>query len=363
MTTKSLTEQSYLLGLSLIPGLGNVRIKLLLDHLGSPRQIWEMTDTQLRSLKLPSGVQESFIENRKKIDLAREMSLVITSNAFLITLLDAAYPKLLREIYDAPAVLYVRGKISPTSPKIGVVGTRLMTTYGHQLTQNLTQGLAAAGVTIVSGLARGVDSLAHRTTLTSGGETIAVLGSGLNKIYPPENKHLAEEIAELGAVISEYPLDLEASRGTFPARNRIISGLSLGVLVTEAGEDSGSLITANQALEQGRHVFSVPGPVNSRQSVGTNSLLKIGATLVTSAQDILDELNMEGVVATEMVEIKGANKVEEVLLSTLTSQPTHIDDLSKATKMPPGELGGALTVMVISGKISDLGGGYFARKG
>lgn len=363
MTTEQLTDQSYLLGLSLIPGLGNVRIKLLLEHLGSPSLIWKMTDTQIRSVKLPSGVQESFMENRKKIDLAREMSLVITSNASLITLLDENYPHLLREVYDAPAVLYVRGKLNPTSPKIGVVGTRLMTTYGHQLTQNLTQDLVGAGLTIVSGLARGVDSLAHRTTLSSGGETVAVLGSGLNKIYPPENKHLAEEIAELGAVISEYPLDLEASRGTFPARNRIISGLSLGVLVTEAGEDSGSLITANQALEQGRQVFSVPGPVNSRQSVGTNSLLKIGATLVTSAQDILDELNMEGVVATEMVEIKGANQVEDVLLRALTLEPTHIDDLTKATKIPPGELGGALTVMVISGKISDLGGGFFVRKG
>ncbi|HET7713376.1 MAG TPA: DNA-processing protein DprA, partial [Patescibacteria group bacterium] len=349
--------QEYLLGLSLIPDLGNVRIKLLLEHLGSPRLIWQMSEREVRALKLPSSVQNSFLENRKKIDLAREFDDVITNGVTLLTLSDDNYPPLLKEIYDPPAVLYIKGKLNPTSLKIGVVGTRLMTAYGHQLTQSLTQSLVASGLTIVSGLARGVDSLAHRSTLQSGGVTVAVLGSGLNRIYPAENKHLAEEITQKGAVISEYALNCEATRGTFPARNRIISGLCLGVLVTEAGEDSGSLITANAALEQGRHVFSVPGPINSRQSVGTNSLLKIGAKLVTGADDILEELNLEGVSAREMTPITGDTPDEVSVLNILSLEPFHIDDLARATKIPAGKLGGVLTVMVISGKVSDLGGG------
>src|SRR5581483_4159680 len=292
----------------------------------SPQEIWHLSEKHIRSLKLPKDVQDSLIINRKKIDLAREMAEIGAANIKIITIADDNYPPLLKEIYDPPTVLYIRGGMQPNSAKIAVVGTRLMTTYGHQVTETLTEGLIAAGLTVVSGLARGVDALSHRVSLRAGGQTIAVLGSGLNKIYPPENRSLAEEIATSGAVISEYHPDAEAGPGTFPARNRIISGLCLGVLVTEAGEDSGSLITANSALDQGRLVFSVPGPVNSKQSVGTNGLIKAGAKLVTDIQDLLEDLNMDQNISTrEMAPVKPANLVEEKILKELSTTPTHVD--------------------------------------
>lgn len=359
----SSTEDKYLLGLTLIPGLGSARIKLLLEHLGAAREVWTLTDQQIRTLSLPSEVRDSFIENRKKIDLAKQLQLVSTSKARLLTIEDPDYPPLLKEIYDPPMVLYIRGQLRPSSSKIAVVGARLMTTYGHQVTESLTADLVASGLTIVSGLARGVDAMAHRTTLLAGGQTIAVLGSGLNVIYPPENKHLAEEVGSQGAVISEFAIDSPPARGTFPSRNRIISGLSLGVLVTEAGEDSGSLITANVAAEQGRMVFSVPGPINSRQSQGTNNLIKLGAKAVTGVADILEELKISQTsVGAEMVEIVGATPSESKILSQLTLQPTHIDVLARGTNIPVSELGGLLTVMIISGKVADLGGSFYARK-
>ena len=357
-----ISSSAYLLGLSLIPGLGPARIKILQQHFPDPAEVWGLSEKSLRALKLPEGVASSILEYRKKIDLEGELAKLSKAAIKIITLLDDDYPPLLREIYDPPPVLYVRGNLRPLAPKIAVVGTRLMTVYGHQVTESLTRDLVGTGLTIVSGLARGVDAMAHRTALAAGGETIAVLGSGLNQVYPPENKHLAEEIAQQGAVISEYPPAVEAARGTFPARNRIISGLSLGVVVTEAGEDSGSLITANSAAEQGRLVFSVPGPVNSRQSAGANSLIKVGAKLVTSTEDILDELNLaEKIVPQEMVAIKPANSTEGKILETLTAEPTHFDDLVRTTKLPAGKLGSALTVMVISGKVADLGGNFYAR--
>ncbi len=356
-------EQKYLLGLTLVPGLGSARIKLLLEHLGTAREVWSLTDGQIRALSLPSDVRDSFIESRKKIDLAKQLDMVSASKASLLTIEDFGYPPLLKEIYDPPIVLYVRGVLSASSSKIAVVGARLMTTYGHQVTESLTTELVANGLTIVSGLARGVDSMAHRTALRSGGQTIAVLGSGLNFIYPPENKHLAEEASNQGALISEFPIDSPPARGTFPSRNRIISGLSLGVVITEAGEDSGSLITANVAAEQGRLVFSVPGPINSRQSQGTNNLIKLGAKLVTGVGDILEELKISQTsVGAEMVEIVGSNERETKILSQLSLQPIHIDVLAKATKFAVSELGAMLTVMIISGKVADLGGSFYARK-
>lgn len=267
-----------------------------------------MPDRAWRELKLPGNVKESITSNRKKIDLAKEIDSLGRSSISIVTISDSNYPKLLREIYDPPTVLYVRGHLDSNDLKIAVVGTRLMTVYGHQVTENLASELVAAGFTIVSGLARGVDALAHRAALQAGGQTIAVLGSGLNKVYPSENKFLADQIALSGAVSSEYAPESEPSLGTFPSRNRIIAGLSKGVLVTEAGEDSGSLITANLAAEYGRETFTVPGPITSRQSAGANNLAKIGAKVVTSAADITEEFDLSTLKTAEMVPVKGLNK-------------------------------------------------------
>ena len=357
-----MNDTKYLFGLSQIPGLGPVRIKALLQIIASPKNLWRLPQRNLDQIKLPRDVREAFTLVRDSFDLEAEYDKIIQSGITIIGLTDSTYPKLLKEIYDPPTVLFVRGSLDPVSTKIAVVGTRLMTTYGHQVTASLTEELAQGGLTVVSGLARGVDALAHRTTLQVGGVTVAVLGSGLDRIYPSENRHLAEEIvARGGAVISEYLPDQDPTAGSFPARNRIIAGLASAVVVTEAGEDSGSLITAEQALEQGRLVFAVPGSIHSKQSRGANHLISQGAKMVTSTADILDELNLT-VSAQPLVEITAANQEEATILDQLSSDPVHFDDLVRSTKLRSDKLGAALTVMVISGKVRDLGGSFYARR-
>jgi DNA processing protein len=271
---------------------------------------------------------------------------------------------LLKEIADPPPVLYVRGEILPTFFKksIAVVGTRKMTSYGKEVTEALVRDLVAAGFTIVSGLARGVDSYAHRVTVGNGGKTIAVLGGGVDIIYPPENESLAKEIeGDYGAVISEFPLGMSAMPGNFPARNRIISGLSQGVLVTEAGEDSGSLITAGLAGEQGRDVFAVPGPIYSQLSKGPSSLIKQGAKLVTNVNDILEELKLDlRHHMSDQGEIKGDNAEEQRILDLIQNGPEHIDHLARESNISPARVGSMLSMMEIKGKVKSLGTGVYS---
>ena len=357
----NLTESDYLLGLSRVTGLGPVKIKKFLEILGSAEEFWKIDEADLQELKLPKELAKSFLHLRSSLDLVLERKKLNESGIQILGMTVEGYPPLLREIYDPPVVLYVRGELDPDSAKIGVVGTRIMTVYGRQVTAALAGELAMSGLTIVSGLARGVDALAHRTALEVGGKTVAVLGSGLDNVYPAENRGLAEKIvASGGAVVSEYPPETAATVGTFPARNRIIAGLSEGVLVTEAGEDSGSLITANAAADQGRTVFGVPGSIFSRQSAGTNELLKIGAKVVTGSRDILEELSIE-YKSVEMVEVKPDNEMEAAILGKVSGEPVHFDELVRNTGISSGELGAALTVMVISGKLIDLGG-YYAKR-
>src|SRR5439155_13566721 len=237
------------------------------------------------------------------------------------------YPKRLRELDDAPPVLYALGELSAADDwAVGVVGTRRATSYGREAATQLSSGLAESGVTVVSGLAHGIDTVAHKAALDAGGRTIAVLGSGLDVIYPYENRQLVRRILDegVGAVITEYPLGTQPDAMNFPPRNRIISGMSLGVLVVEAGEKSGALITVTFALEQGRDVFAVPGPITSRVSEGTNNLLKLGAKCVTSARDILEELNIDMV--SEHVEAARslpADPTERMLLDFLQDSSQH----------------------------------------
>lgn len=270
---------SYLLALHSINGLGPIKLKEILDRFKDPKLAWEAQSKETRKNLEP----ESYAEAIK--DQGIEW----------FTIYDEDYPLSLKEIYDPPVVLYYKGEITAQDQSaIAVVGTRRMTGYGKAVTEQFAKDLVARGLTIVSGLARGVDSEAHWTALRTGGRTIAVLGGGLNKIYPPENRNLAEEIVKgHGALVSEFPPNNPSLPGNFPARNRIISGLAKAVLVTEAAEDSGSLITARFALEQGREVFAVPGPITSSLSKGPIDLIKAGARLVTNADEILEDLGIK----------------------------------------------------------------------
>lgn len=356
-----LNENDYLLGLSRVAGLGPVRVKQVLAILGSAKSFWEISEKNLAELKLNKDVVKNFLDLRSSIGLLAEKKKLREDRIEIVGLNSEKYPSLLRETYDPPIVLYVRGNLEPESTKVGVVGARLVTSYGSQVTLKLSADLATSGITVVSGLANGVDGLAHKASLEVGGRTIAVLGSGLNCIYPSGHQKLAENIANSGALVSEYPPDFLPVRGSFPARNRIISGMSVGVVVTEAGENSGSLITARVAIDQDRAVYAVPGSIFSKQSKGTNNLLKQGAKPVDSAQDILEDLEVASV-PVEFREIKGDNPTEDSLLASMNGEPVHFDDLVRSTKLSPGEVGAALTVMVISGKLIDLGGSYYGKR-
>lgn len=266
---------AFLLALHKVSGLGPIKLKALLDYYKDPKLAWE-------AMKMP-----------KKLDPHGYLKSLEQSGIKWMSIFDDSYPKLLKEIYDPPVILYYKGEIlSEDSRAIGVVGTRHINSYGRAVTEKLVRELVSSGVTIVSGLAKGVDFVAHQTAIRSGGRTLAVLGSGLNYIFPPENTGLAEEIAAgFGAVLSEYPPDQPPLAGNFPVRNRIISGLSQALLVTQAAQGSGSQITARAALEQGRDVFAVPGPIFSELSWGPHMLIKEGACLVTCGEEILRELD------------------------------------------------------------------------
>lgn len=273
---------------------------------------------------------------------------------------EGTYPSRLKQIHKPP-LLYVRGAlIDADEPCFAVVGTRAPTTYGRQIVGELVEPLARAGLTIVSGLALGIDALAHEAALNAGGRTIAVLGGGVDdgSIYPVTNRNLAFRIIkEGGAVISEFPPGAESFKSNFPQRNRIISGLSLGVLIIEAKEDSGSLITARAALDQNREVFAVPGDITRATSIGPNNLIKMGARPVTTASDILDALGLENLKESAAARaIHPDSKEEAALLPHLSREPVHIDELVRASGLPVASVGSALTLMEIKGKIRHLGG-------
>src|SRR3989338_1911204 len=289
-----MTEREALISLNLIPDIGSVRLKNLRETFGSAPKIFLNSKDSLKRVdkigdKIASAIAGfSFESLKKELELAEKLKIQV------ITLRDKDYPENLKEIYDPPICLYVKGGLLPSDVvSLAIVGSRRASYYGLSCAQNFAYSLAGAGITIVSGLARGIDTQAHKGVLKAKGRTIAVLGSGLNRVYPAENKKLAEEIAERGAVVSEFPLNTDPLARNFPRRNRIISGLSLGTIVVEAAKNSGALITADFALEQGRDVFAVPGSVTSATSFGTNRLIKQGAKLVDSIEDIIEELRPE----------------------------------------------------------------------
>lgn len=355
-----LSQLPYLIALNSINGIGSVRLKLLIDHYHDPRLIWNAPQRELKQA-LGEKIGQSFVDQRGAVDPQQLYETIAKQNVGILTLWDTQYPELLKEIADPPAILFYKGDIRFANTKaIGVVGTRKMTAYGHDVTETLTKELVAHGFTIVSGLARGVDSLAHRATLAVHGTTIAVLGSGLNRIYPAENKPLADQIASCGLLLSELAPDTPATAGTFPARNRIISGLSCGVLVTEAASDSGSLITAQLALEQNREVFAVPGSIFSKQSQGVSMLIKEGGKLVTSVDDILEEFGDQKEGAT-LSEYEPKNDTEKKVLNILFDKEVVIDELVRETGLPSSSVGSTLSVLELQGVVKHLGMGLYRR--
>lgn len=362
MTIVNNDSKKYYNAFNLIDGLGALTFKKLLTYFGNLKDAWSAD----AGLFLKAGLNNSLIEQikikRQKIDPDSEMEKLEKEGIDLITIEDKNYPKLLKEIYNPPACLYGRGKFNPSDEfSLGVIGARKLSFYGRQVAPSLTADLTRAGLTIVSGLAKGIDTLAHRAALSARGRTIAVLGSGLDKksIYPRENQYLAEKISQEGIVLSEFPLGASAQASHFPQRNRIISGLSLGVLIIEASKKSGALITAKEALEQNREVFAVPGPIFSQNSFGPNNLIKMGAKLVTEANDILQELNLNLLTETKRNDVLADSQEESLILKQLSSEPLHIDKIILQTKLPANITSSTLTMMEIKGKVKNLGGNNY----
>ena len=401
-----LNERFFWLAFSAFPGVGPVRFALLLSHFGNAKKAWEASTQDLLRINFGEVLTNKLDTFRREFSVEGYAKKVTDMGIATLILTDEKYPKLLKQIPDPPFVLYVRGhrraaevghenffvpqfsreesqlshkgkparkdanrknfESSPQPSKawninksIAVVGTRKVTSYGREVTWLLTQQLAAAGLTIVSGLALGVDAEAHKAAIEAGGKTIAVLGCGVDCCNPPSNRWLYDKIIDgNGVIISEMPLSHEPNRGLFPARNRIISGLSLGVLVTEGAKDSGSLITARNAAEQGREVFAVPGPITSSLSKGPTELIKKGAKLVTAAEDILEELNIKG--STSRTSSKGRNfdgatGEEKKIIQILENEPLNFDEIVRIIGWPAGTVGSLLSIMEIKGMVKNVG--------
>ncbi len=351
-------DQRYWIGFNRVKGIGAMRFRRLLDYFGDLQTAWTAAPDALRDAGLDRRAIESLIAARAQVNLDVELRRVEQSGAQVLTWDDPAYPRNLLNIAQPPPVLFVKGSLLPADEwAVALVGTRHASTYGREVARELASGLAASGVTVVSGLARGVDVTAHRAALEAGGRTIAVLGSGIDNIYPPEHQGVAESIAQAGAVVSDYALGTPPEAANFPPRNRLISGLSKGVVIVEAGEVSGALITADFAAEQGRDVFAVPGNIHQRTSLGTNQLIQQGAKMVTGVADILEELNLA--LVTEQRTARAAlpaDATEQRLLACLSAEPVHIDDLGVQMGLPIAQVSGALALMELKGMVRQVGG-------
>ncbi|GIK42773.1 MAG: DNA processing protein DprA [Chloroflexota bacterium] len=348
----------YWVGFSKVPGIGPARLRSLLDYYGDVALAWQADPGELRAIGLDRRSVENLVKVRSELNLEAELEKLNKLNISVFTWDNPDYPKLLRPISDAPLVLYVRGSLLPEDEwAVAVVGTRQATAYGKECTQFLVNGLAKNGITIVSGMAYGIDTQAHQTALAAGGRTIAVLGCGVDIIYPAENKKLGQAIIEHGALVSEYPLGTNPESGNFPRRNRIISGLSLGVLFVEGTTQSGARITTDFALEQGRDVFAVPGSILRQSGSGPNYLIQNGAKLVTQVNDILEELNLTMVAQhVEARAIIPENDLEALLLKQLSTEPVHVDDLGQVAGLSAAEVASALTLMELKGMVRQVGG-------
>ncbi len=360
-------EIESLLLLSSVPGIGPNRIRALFSYFHSFSDIFRAS---VRTLIQINGIEKKTAQNIKKIDnrkfVDNQLKRLEETRTRFITFWDDDYPEPLKQIYDPPAFLFVQGEFLPHDKyAVAIVGTRQPSSYGKVVTEKIVTALSRFQIPIISGLAYGVDTIAHRTALNTSNRTIAVFGSGVDVVYPYENSPLAQKIRGSGALVSEFALGTKPDRNNFPRRNRIVCGMALGVVVVEAGKKSGALITAAMALEQNREVFAVPGNIDSPSSFGTNTLLKQGATIVTSADDIIDELypKLEPLLKSE---VKSQIPVdltvdEKHIYSVLSNEPTHIDLLSKKVQMPSSKALSVLLTMELKNLIKQLPGKQFVK--
>ena len=355
----------YWVGFNLVKGIGAVRFKTLLDKFGNAETAWNASPEALAQTGLSQKILESFQQVRKGVSLEKIEERIKSLGVSLLTWEDEAYPRHLKEIDQPPPVLYVRGGLLPQDEwTVAIVGTRRVTSYGRQVAEEVATTLAVSGITIVSGLARGVDSIAHQAALNCGGRTLAVLGNGVDLIYPPENRRLASQVIEHGALMSDYALGTPPDGINFPPRNRLISGLSLAVIVIEAGITSGALITATFAAEQGRDVFAVPGNIHAPQSQGTNRLIRDGAQPLLNPQDVLEALNLTMVTEHQTARVAlPTDPVEAQLYKLLSSQPMHVDEIRAQADMPIEAVSARLAMMELKGMVRQVGGmNYVAVK-
>jgi len=370
------------ISLNMTPGIGPRKATQLLERFGSAESVFHATRSELESLRLKADSIESILKREFHEKAVEELNKVKEIGGDVLILDDGSYPFLLREIADPPITLYVKGNWQACfdAPCIGVIGSRKCSTYGENASESLARDLAENGVCIVSGFARGIDTAAHRGAIRGKGKTIAVLGTGIDQIYPKENKKLVEEILDSGgAVVSQFPLETPPLKENFPYRNRIISGLSYGVLLVEASERSGSLITARLAMEQNREVLAVPGNITSRNSFGTNYLIKSGAKLVQQWQDVvnelpqeisarilppkLDEKTSEKTSAQPELAPAGLSDNEHKIWSLLSAdEPVHIDSLLETSGLSFGDLNSSLVGLDLKDLVRVLPGNFYARK-
>ncbi|NLJ34567.1 MAG: DNA-protecting protein DprA [Firmicutes bacterium] len=354
-------ERLYWWALSLAPGIGAKRFYILLEEFGSGENVWQSSSLDLRKL-LPARIRKEFMKFKSTFDPEPRLRALRERGISFFTLLDPEYPENLRNIADPPPVLYILGQLDQGDElAVAVVGSRKLTPYGRTTAERFGRELAELGFTVISGMARGIDTCAHRGCLTVEGRTIAVLGCGLDYVYPPENRSLMEKIAKNGAVISEFPLGTAPKAGHFPIRNRIISGLALGVLVVEAAATSGSLITVDWALEQGREVFAIPGNVNSRYSLGTNFLIKQGAHLVQEAREIAEILQIPLRAKIGQNKDVELNNDERKVLAVFQERHLHIDEIIRTVQMTAQEVIAILLVLELKGCVQQLPGKMYVK--
>ena len=360
-----MTRKEAFIVLNMVPHLGPVHLRRLLDIFGSPDRVLAAGRNELQGVEgLNQALIDSLVSWESVVNLQQELAHVQEFGATVLTLDDAEYPALLRQIHDPPTVLYIWGKLeSRDHHAIGVVGSRRTTHYGLECAKKLSYQIAYSGLTVISGLARGIDTAAHQGALAAKGRTVAVLGTGLRHLYPAENRALAEKIASCGAVVTEFPMETTPDRQTFPMRNRIISGWGFGLLVVEAGVNSGALISASQAAEQGRNLYAIPGPIDRPTSHGTNRLIQQGAKLVMSVDDILEDVHALFPKAPALSPSKPLDLEGDLLkvYESIGSQETSIDEIIQRSGLGAGSATAALLQLEMRRQVKQLPGKYFVK--
>lgn len=351
-------DLKYWLAFNQITTIGPIRWQKILNYFPSLEIAWRAKSSELKMAGLDQNTIEKFFDQKTKINPGQELEKIQKQRIEIVTNKDEAYPSLLKEIYAPPPLLYYQGNLDLKNEYLlAIVGSRKPTDYGKQVTKQLTNGLTRAGLATVSGLALGIDAIVHQTTIDCGGKTISVLGSGLDQIYPATNRNLAKEIIKSGgAIVSEFPLGTKPFHFNFPRRNRIIAGLSLGVLITEAQSQSGAIITALHALEQNREVFAVPGGIYQQNSAGTNMLIKKGAKMTTGVNDILETLNLQNAKQFKKIKtIQPTTKCEEEILKIIDQGSNHVDKIAKSVRLNISIVNSTLALMEMKGLIKNLG--------